>query len=139
MTMYNPKLVKLNLVQKIGASIARLLFIQNEDYEPRYKIEKEKITIYNFAYTDSETGYAITDDFILLPPTKQSYNLIDKKSRQIFINKDVLLDVNKKQIIENVIKEALVETNQASKMDHVRILNDSSLLVTSDDWSYEIQ
>ena len=68
-----------------------------------------------------------------------SYNLIDKKSRQIFINKDVLLDVNKKQIIENVIKEALVETNQASKMDHVRILNDSSLLVTSDDWSYEIQ
>ena len=89
--MYNTLLVKFGLVQKIGGSIARLLFTPTEHYEPIYKIEDKKITIYNFA---------ITDNFIELTPTEQSYNLIDKTSRKIFINENVLLDFNKKLIIQ---------------------------------------
>lgn len=138
MTMYNPLLVKIKLAQKFGESIADSLFISYEEAEPRYKIEKDKITIYNFAYSD-ESGYFITDDFIELPPTNQSYNLIGIKSRKICVKKDVLLNPKTKQIIEDAIREALTETNQAAESSYVRILKDYSLLVTSDDWSNEIQ
>jgi len=136
--MYNPLFLKIRLAQKIGESIANLLFISCEEDEPRYKIGEKEITIYNFAYSD-ESGYFITDDFIELPPTKQSYNLIGIKSRKICVKKDVLLNPKKKRIIEDAIRAALTETNQASEMDRVRILNDYSLLVTSDDWSDVIQ
>jgi hypothetical protein len=52
--MYNQLLVKIKLAQKIGESIADSLFISYEESEPRYKIEKDKITIYNFAYSDEQ-------------------------------------------------------------------------------------
>jgi hypothetical protein len=50
-----------------------------------------------------------------------------------------LLNPKKKRIIEDAIREALTETNQAAESSYVRILKDYSLLVTSDDWSNEIQ
>jgi hypothetical protein len=42
-----------------------------------------------------------------------------------------------REIIINAIREALIETNQASEMDNIYILKDLSILVASDDWSDE--
>jgi hypothetical protein len=108
--------------------------IRREEYSPRYKIEKDSITIYNFSYVD-EHGYTDTTDFIELAPTNETYNLLDYKSRKIIINKNTLENKEEREIIINAIRAALIETNQASEMDNIYILKDLSILVASDDWS----
>jgi len=130
-------LVKLYLAKSIGESIGKSLAkmsIRWEEYTPRYKIEKDSITIYNFSYTD-EHGYIDTSDFIELAPTKETYNLLDYKSRKIIINKNTLENKEQREIIINAIRAALIEMNQASEMDNIYILKDLSILVASDDWS----
>ena len=130
-------LVKLYLAksicESIGKSLAKMT-IRYEEYAPRYKIEKDSITIYNFSCVD-EHGYTDTSDFIELAPTKESYNLLDYKSRKIIINKNTLENKEQREIIINAIRAALIETNQASEMDNIYILKDLSILVASDDWS----
>lgn len=133
----NPVYTKLYLVETIGKSIGKSLAkmtIRREEYAPRYKIEKDSITIYNFSYVD-EHGYTDTTDFIELAPTKETYNLLDCKSRKIIINKNTLENKEEREIIINAIRAALIETNQASEMDNIYILKDLSILVASDDWS----
>ena len=130
-------LVKLYLATSIGESIGKSLAkmsIRREEYAPRYKIEKDSITIYNFSYVD-EHGYTDTSDFIELAPTNETYNLLDYKSRKIIINKNTLENKEEREIIINAIRAALIETNQASEMDNIYILKDLSILVASDDWS----
>ena len=130
-------LVKLYLAKSIGESIGKSLAkmsIRREEYAPRYKIEKDSITIYNFSYVD-EHGYTDTTDFIELVPTNETYNLLDYKSRKIIINKNTLENKEEREIIINAIRAALIETNQASEMDNIYILKDLSILVASDDWS----
>ena len=130
-------LVKLYLAKSICESIGKSLAkmsIRWEEYTPRYKIEKDSITIYNFSYTD-EHGYIDTTDFIELVPTKETYNLLDYKSRKININKNTLENKEQREIIINAIRAALIEMNQASEMDNIYILKDLSILVASDDWS----
>ena len=130
-------LVKLYLAKSIGESIGKSLAkmsIRREEYAPRYKIEKDSITIYNFSYVD-EHGYTDTSDFIELAPTNETYNLLDYKSRKIIINKNTLENKEEREIIINAIRAALIETNQASEMDNIYILKDLSILVASDDWS----
>ena len=130
-------LVKLYLAKSICESIGKSLAkmsIRWEEYTPRYKIEKDSITIYNFSYVD-EHGYTDTTDFIELAPTNETYNLLDYKSRKIIINKNTLENKEEREIIINAIRAALIETNQASEMDNIYILKDLSILVASDDWS----
>ena len=130
-------IAKLYLAKSIGESIGKSLAkmtIRWEEYAPRYKIEKDSITIYNFSCVD-EHGYTDTTDFIELAPTKETYNLLDYKSRKIIINKNTLENKEQREIIINAIREALIEMNQASKMDNIYILKDLSILVASDDWS----
>ena len=100
------------------------------EYEPRYIIEKDKISIYNFVGVD-------TTDFIELTPTNETYNLLDYKSRKIIVDKNSLENKEKREVIINAIRKALIETNQASEMDNIYILKDVSILVASDDWSDE--
>jgi hypothetical protein len=130
-------LVKLYLAKSIGELIGKSLAkmtIRWEEYTPRYKIEKDSITIYNFSYVD-EHGYTDTTDFIELAPTNETYNLLDYKSRKIIINKNTLENKEQREIIINAIRAALIEMNQASEMDNIYILKDLSILVASDDWS----
>ena len=120
-------------------TIAKSLFkhtIRYEEKQPRYTIEKDSITIYNFVSVD-EHGYTDTQDFIELAPTCESYNLLDNKSRKILVRKSALFDNEQREIIINAIRKALIETNQASEMDNIYILKDLSILVSSDDWSDE--
>ena len=120
-------------------TIAKSLFkhtIRYEEKQPRYTIEKDSITIYNFVSVD-EHGYTDTQDFIELAPTCESYNLLDNKSRKISVRKSALFDNEQREIIINAIRKALIETNQASEMDNIYILKDLSILVSSDDWSDE--
>jgi hypothetical protein len=105
-----------------------------EEKQPRYTIDKERITIYNFVSVD-ENGYQDTQDFIELAPTGESYNLLDKKSRKISVRKCALFDKKQREIIVNAIRVALTETNQASQSSNIYILKDLSILVSSDDWS----
>ncbi len=130
----NPLYAKLYLAKSIGDSIGKSLAKMSIRWDPRYKIEKDSITIYNFSYVD-EHGYTDTTDFIELAPTKESYNLLDYKSRKIIINKNTLENKEEREIIINAIRAALIETNQASEMDNIYILKDLSILVASDDWS----
>jgi hypothetical protein len=133
----NPVYAKLYLAKSIGESIGKSLAkmtIHCEEYAPRYKIEKDSITIYNFSCVD-EHGYTDTSDFIELAPTNETYNLLDYKSRKIIINKNTLENKEQREIIINAIRAALIETNQASEMDNIYILKDLSILVASDDWS----
>jgi hypothetical protein len=133
----NPVYAKLYLAKSIGESIGKSLAkmtIHREEYAPRYKIEKDSITIYNFSYVD-EHGYTDTTDFIELAPTNETYNLLDYKSRKIIINKNTLENKEQREIIINAIRAALIEMNQASEMDNIYILKDLSILVASDDWS----
>ena len=133
----NPVYAKLYLAKSIGESLGKSLAkmtIRREEYSPRYKIEKDSITIYNFSYVD-EHGYTDTTDFIELAPTNETYNLLDCKSRKIIINKNTLENKEEREIIINAIRAALIETNQASEMDNIYILKDLSILVASDDWS----
>jgi hypothetical protein len=120
-------------------TIAKSLFkhtMRYEEKQPRYTIDKQRITIYNFVCVD-ENGYQDTQDFIELAPTGESYNLLDKKSRKISVRKCALFDKQQREIIVNAIREALIETNQASQTSNIYILKDLSILVTSDDWSDE--
>jgi len=133
----NPVYAKLYLAKSIGESLGKSLAkmtIRREEYVPRYKIEKDSISIYNFSYVD-EHGYTDTTDFIELTPTNETYNLLDYKSRKIIINKNTLENKEQREIIINAIRAALIETNQASEMDNIYILKDLSILVASDDWS----
>jgi hypothetical protein len=133
----NPVYAKLYLAKSIGESLGKSLAkmtIRREEYSPRYKIEKDSITIYNFSYVD-EHGYTDTTDFIELAPTNETYNLLDYKSRKIIINKNTLENKEQREIIINAIRAALIETNQASEMDNIYILKDLSILIASDDWS----
>ena len=133
----SPIYAKLYLAKTIGESLGKSLAkmtIRREEYAPRYKIEKDSITIYNFSYVD-EHGYTDTTDFIELAPTNETYNLLDYKSRKIIINKNNLENKEEREIIINAIRAALIETNQASEMDNIYILKDLSILVASDDWS----
>jgi hypothetical protein len=133
----SPIYTKLYLAKSIGESLGKSLAkmtIRWEEYTPRYKIEKDNITIYNFSYVD-EHGYTDTTDFIELVPTNETYNLLDYKSRKIIINKNTLENKEQREIIINAIRAALIETNQASEMDNIYILKDLSILVASDDWS----
>ena len=133
----SPIYAKLYLAKTIGESLGKSLAkmtIRREEYAPRYKIEKDSITIYNFSYVD-EHGYTDTSDFIELAPTNETYNLLDYKSRKIIINKNTLENKEEREIIINAIRAALIETNQASEMDNIYILKDLSILVASDDWS----
>ena len=133
----NPVYAKLYLAKSIGESIGKSLAkmtIRREEYAPRYKIEKDSITIYNFSCVD-EHGYTDTSDFIELVPTNETYNLLDYKSRKIIINKNTLENKEEREIIINAIRAALIETNQASEVDNIYILKDLSILVASDDWS----
>ena len=118
-------------------TIAKTLFkhtMRYEEKQPRYTIDKQRITIYNFVSVD-ENGYQDTQDFIELVPTSESYNLLDNKSRKISVRKCALFDKEQREIIINAIRLALIETNQASEMDNIYILKDLSILVASDDWS----
>ena len=133
----SPIYAKLYLAKTIGESLGKSLAkmtIRREEYAPRYKIEKDNITIYNFSYVD-EHGYTDTTDFIELVPTNETYNLLDYKSRKIIINKNTLENKEQREIIINAIRAALIDTNQASEMDNIYILKDLSILVASDDWS----
>ena len=133
----NPVYAKLYLAKSIGESIGKSLAkmtIRYEEYAPRYKIEKDSITIYNFSCVD-EHGYTDTSDFIELAPTNETYNLLDYKSSKIIINKNTLENKEEREIIINAIRAALIEMNQASEMDNIYILKDLSILVASDDWS----
>ena len=129
-----PKFAQIYLAHAISESIANRLFsISNsiKETEPKYKITHDKIIIYNYAFSD-DSGYYITNDFIELYPTPgRTDNLFDIKSRKILINGDVLENSKKKGIIEEAIKAALIETNQASETSQVIIKNDFSLLVVS--------
>jgi hypothetical protein len=130
----NPVYAKLYLAKSIGESIGKSLAKMTIRRDPRYKIEKDSITIYNFSCVD-EHGYTDTTDFIELAPTNETYNLLDYKSRKIIINKNTLENKEEREIIINAIRAALIETNQASEMDNIYILKDLSILVASDDWS----
>jgi hypothetical protein len=133
----SPIYAKLYLAKTIGESLGKSLAkmtIRREEYAPRYKIEKDNITVYNFSYVD-EHGYTDTTDFIELLPTNETYNLLDYKSRKIIINKNTLENKEQREIIINAIRSALIETNQASEMDNIYILKDLSILVASGDWS----
>jgi hypothetical protein len=133
----SPIYAKLYLAKTIGELLGKSLAkmtIRYEEYAPRYKIDKEKITIYNFTCVD-EHGYTDTTDFIELAPTNETYNLLNNKSHKIIINKNTLENKEQREIIINAIRAALIETNQASEMDNIYILKDLSILVASDDWS----
>jgi hypothetical protein len=127
-----PKFAQIYLAQSVGEFIANRLFsISNKETEPKYNITHDKIIIYNYAFSD-DSGYYITNNFIELYPTPgRTDNLFDIKSRKIVINGEALEDSKKKGIIEEAIKAALIETNQASETSQVIIKDDFSLLVVA--------
>ena len=132
-----PYFMKFYLAKTIGETIGKALArytTRYEEYEPRYNINKDNITVYNFTCFD-EHGYIDTSDFIELVPTNETYNLLGPKSHKIIINKNTLENKEKREIIINAIRQALIETNHASQMDNIYILKDLSILVASDDWS----
>jgi hypothetical protein len=125
----SPIYTKIHLAKVVGE-----LLLGKSLAEPRYTIDKQCITIYNFVSVD-ENGYQDTQDFIELAPTSESYNLLDNKSRKISVRKCALFDKEQREIIINAIRVALVETNQSSQTSNIYILKDLSILVSSDDWS----
>jgi hypothetical protein len=106
----------------------------DDDYTPRYIIDKKSITIYNFTCVD-EHGYTNRTDFIELTPTNETYNLLGPQARKIIIDKKSLEIKAKREIIVKAIRKALVQLNCASEMDNIYILKDLSILVASDDWA----
>jgi hypothetical protein len=133
----SPIYTKLHLIETIGKSIGNLLLKainSNTKCETQYNIDEDNITIYNFSSVD-EHGYIDTTDFIELAPTNETYNLLGPKAHKIIVNKNTLENKEQREIIINAIRAALIETNQASKMDNIYILKDLSILVASDDWS----
>ena len=109
-------------------TIAKSLFkhtMRYEEKQPRYTIDNQRITIYNFVSVD-ENGYQDTQDFIELVPKCESYNLLDNKSRKISVRKCALFDNKQREIIINAIRAALIETNQASQTSNIYILNGST-------------
>lgn len=130
----SPLYMKLYFAKTIGKIFGNSLVKSSIYLEPLYTIGKDHITIYNFTHVD-EHGYLDKTDFIQLVPTNEPYNLLDKKSRKIFLDKNCLETKEKREFIINAIRQALVETNEASEMDNVYILKDLSILVSSDDWS----
>ena len=136
-----PKSPQIYLAQSVGEYIANILtsiFGDIEETEPKYKITNDNIIIYNFGLAD-DSGYYITNDLIELVPTNKSYNLLaingNSKCKKIFVNGDALCSTERKKIIENTIRVVLTELNFASESSRVNILNDGTLLVSSDDWS----
>jgi hypothetical protein len=129
-----PKSPQIYLAKSVGEYIANILtsiFGDIEETEPKYKITNDNIIIYNFGLAD-DSGYYMTNNFIELFPTPgRTDNLFDIKSRKILINGEVLQDSKKKRIIEEAIKAALIETNQASETNQVIIKDDMSLLVVA--------
>ena len=130
----SPIYTKLHLAKTVGEMLGKSLAKTSIHWEPHYTIGKDHITIYNFARLD-ENGYLDKTDFIELLPTNETYNLLNYKSRKIIIDKKSLETTEKREIIINAIRKALVETNQASELDNIYILKDLSILVASDDWS----
>lgn len=130
----SPIYTKLHLAKTVGEMLGKSLVKTSIDWEPHYTIGKDHITIYNFTRLD-ENGYLDKTDFIELVPTNETYNLLNYKSRKIIIDKNSLETTEKREIIINAIRKALVETNQASELDNIYILKDLSILVASDDWS----
>ena len=130
---FSSKQRKIGLARTIGEGIARSLF-NSKELEPRYIDRSDRIDILNFAYPD-DSGYYMTGDFIELPPTNKTYNLFARSHKKIYVNPDALDCPERKQVIENTIRIVLTKNNQASEMSRVKILNDGTLLVSSDDWS----
>lgn len=126
---------KISLARTIGEGIARSLF-NSKDIEPKYIDRSDRIDILNFAYAD-DNGYYMTGELIELPPTNKTYNLFTRNHKKICVNPDALDSPERKQVIENTIKVVLIKKNQASDSSHVKILNNGTLLVSSDDWSNE--
>ena len=130
----SPIYTKIHLAKTVGELLGKSLAKTPIQWEPRYTIDNQRITIYNFVSVD-ENGYKDTQDFIELAPTCESYNLLDNKSRKISVRKCALFDKKQREIIVNAIRVALIETNQASQTSNIYILKDLSILVSSDDWS----
>jgi hypothetical protein len=126
--------MKLHLAKTIGKILGNSFEKSSIYLEPLYTIGKDHITFYNFAPID-ENGYIDKTDFIELVPTNETYNLLDSKSRKIMLDKNCLENKPKREFIINAIREALIETNQASEVDNIYILKDLTILVASDDWS----
>ena len=127
-----PKYAQIYLARSIGYSFARGIsdiIFRSEERQPKYIIRDDTITILNFAFAD-DSGYYMTGDFIELPPTQgRTDNLFDNKYRKILINGDELQNNNNKEIIEEAIKAALIETRQISETNVVIIKDDKTLLI----------
>ena len=109
------------------------------DLEPKFKIHRHnRIDIYNFTDANKYGNYD-RSDFIEVPPTNKSYNLIDSKGscKKIYVNSKAIQDPRKKEVIENTIRIVLTNLNMADQCSKVKILKDGTLLVSSDDWSDE--
>lgn len=128
-----------DFAKSVTQYISNKLFTPKIDLEPKFKIHRHnRIDIYNFTEAN-EYGNYDRSDFIELPPTNKSYNLIDSKGscKKIYVNSKAILDPGKKEVIENTIRIVLTKLNVADEYSHVKILNDGTLLVSSDDWSNE--
>ena len=127
------------LVNFVSEYIFNKFFTQKIDMEPKFKIHRHnRIDIYNFTETNKYGNYD-RSNFIELPPTNKSYNLIDSKGscKKIFVNGKVIQDPHKKEVIENTIRIVLTNLNMADECSQVKILKDGTLLVSTDDWSEE--
>ena len=134
--MFQLKQRQISLARIIGFGIADWLS-SSEIIEPKFNVHTyDRIDILNFADSD-DSGYYITNDLIELVPTNKSYNLLNSNGRckKIFADADALCNPERKKVIENTIKVVLIELSFASESSHVKILNDGTLLVSSDDWS----
>lgn len=128
-----------DFAKSVTQYISNKLFTQKIDLEPKFKIHRHnRIDIYNFTEANKYGNYD-RSDFIELPPTNKSYNLIDSKGscKKIYVNSKAIQDPGKKEVIENTIRIVLTKLNVADEYSHVKILNDGTLLVSSDDWSNE--
>jgi hypothetical protein len=135
--MFPLKQRQISSARTVGFGVADWL-LTSEIIEPKFNVHTyDRIDILNFADSD-DSGYYITNNFIELVPTNKSYNLLDinGKCKKIFVNGDALCSTERKKIIENTIRVVLTELNFASESSRVNILNDGTLLVSSDDWSY---
>ena len=135
--MFQLKQRQISLARIIGFGIAD--WLSSEIIEPKFNVHTyDRIDILNFADSD-DSGYYITNDLIELVPTNKSYNLLaingNSKCKKIFADADALCNPERKKVIENTIKVVLIELSFASESSHVKILNDGTLLVSSDDWS----
>ena len=133
------------LVNFISDYISNKLFTQKigdlsyKDMEPKFKIHRHnRIDIYNFTEAN-EYGNYDRSNFIELPPTNKSYNLIDSKGscKKIYVNSKAIQNPHQKEVIENTIRIVLTNLNMADECSKVKILKDGTLLVSSDDWSEE--